>query len=632
MCGIAGVLYRDVNRLPGEGILRRMAGTLAHRGPDAEGCYASPGVGLAHRRLSVIDLSADGNQPMGNEDGRVQVVFNGEIYNYGELRARLMARGHTLRTTGDTETLVHLYEDEQETFLPRLRGMFAFAIWDGRQRSLLLGRDRLGIKPLFVYQDDEKLVFGSELKAILAHGAIDTTLDTCALDEYLAFGFIPGPRTVYRQVSKLLPGHTRVVSSGHWQQCSRRYWSLTFAPEVRRDEDWIEEVRSTVDDSVKAHMVADVPVGAFLSGGVDSGIVVARAARLATAPLHTFTIGFDEQDFSELPQARAVAERWGTVHHEEIVRPDATEWIEQLVHHYDEPFADSSALPTFMVAKLAARHVKVVLSGDGGDEVFGGYPRYWLDAGEDRIRRQLPTWMRYGLIGPAARVWPKADWLPRPLRARTRLQNLSLDAGHAYVNSLSLARTAARRRLLPGLPPDACRTGERVARRVDAEAARDVIDGMMAADVDVRLPDDYLTKVDRASMAFGLEVRPPLLDHRLLEMAARMPSSVKIRNGIGKWPLREAFAGDLPPRATALPKRGFEIPVDRWLRGALRPAIEDAIFSPSSPLGSVVNTREAALLYRRHQAKTSRQGAVLWSLLVLARWLARYRTPDVGGR
>jgi asparagine synthase (glutamine-hydrolysing) len=627
MCGIAGVLYADPLRLPDSAVLRAMGDTIAHRGPDGDGYLADPGVGLVHRRLSIIDL-AGGAQPIANEDDSVQVVFNGEIYNYPALRGRLLSRGHRLRTRSDTEAIVHLYEEYGDQVVNHLRGMFAFAIWDRPRRRLLLARDRVGIKPLYVYRDSEKLLFGSELKAILAHGRIDRAIDVCAMEDYLAFGFVAGPRSIFQKIQKLQPAHTLSVTLDSWEAAPKRYWRLRLEADHTRTEGyWVEAVRDKVRESVGAHLLADVPVGAFLSGGVDSSLVVACAAGKAEGPLQTFSMGFDEAGFSELPFARVVAERHGTLHREEVVVPDAVSLLDQLASHYDEPFADSSALPTFMVSRLAAAHVKVVLSGDGGDEAFGGYPRYWLDAGEARVREGLPVALRRGVLGPLARIWPKADWLPRPLRAKTRLTNLSLDAGPAYANSLSLTRQPLRRRLLSrdvlaaldGHDP----TG-RVAEGVANGPAGDPFAAMIAADVDVRLPDDYLTKVDRASMAWGLEVRPPLLDHELLELAARIPSSLKFRGGAGKWVLKEAFRDTLPPSATDRPKQGFEIPVDAWLRGPLREAFEAGVLAQSSPLAPWIDQREAARAYRAHLRGTSRLGATMWSLLVLGRWAERW--------
>jgi asparagine synthase (glutamine-hydrolysing) len=630
MCGIAGVVYADPAR-PGEpGVLKAMGDAIAHRGPDGEGFWEGPGVGLVHRRLSIIDL-AGGGQPLGNEDGSVQVVFNGEIYNFRELRAGLQARGHRFRTRSDTEVLVHLYEEDGDRLVDRLRGMFAFALWDRERRRLVLARDRLGIKPLYVYRDAEKLLFGSELKAILAHPGVEVTVDPAAVEDYLAFGMVPGPRSIFRQIEKLPPAHVWTVSGGQWQHAPRTYWRLRVEPDQRPTAgEWQEAVRAKVSEAVRLHLIADVPVGAFLSGGLDSSIVVAACAGATRGPLQTFSMGFREESFSELPYAGEVARRYGTRHVEQVVTPDAVSLLDELTHFYDEPFADSSAIPTFLVARLASRSVKVALSGDGGDEAFGGYARYAHDLKEAAVRRRLPGWLRRGTIGPLARVWPKADWLPRPLRAKTLLTNLALEAGAAYANTLQVCRRPLRRRLLSpdlaaglnGHDPDA------VVRRAYAGVpADDPLGGMLAADVATLLPDDYLVKVDRASMANGLEVRPPLLDHELLELAARIPSRWKVCRGETKWVLKQAYRCDLPDRVVGRPKQGFDIPVDDWLRGPLRGTFEDTVLKPHTRLEGLVDRVAAGELFRAHLRGTGRHGGPLWALLVLAHWAERYLGP-----
>jgi asparagine synthase (glutamine-hydrolysing) len=603
-----------------------MGAAISHRGPDGEGFLRESGVGLVHRRLAIIDL-AGGDQPIGNEDGSVQTVFNGEIYNYRELRADLERRGHRFRTHSDTEVLVHLYEEDGDRLVERLRGMFAFAIWDRPRRRLLLARDRLGIKPLYVYRDTETLLFASEIKAILAHPGVRRDVDAAALDDYLAYGMVPGPRSIFRGIEKLPPAHTLSVRAGDWDAPPRRYWQLRFDPDPRPSVDeWQEAVRAKVAEAVRLHLIADVPVGAFLSGGLDSSVIVAAAAGVTSGPLQTFSIGFPEPHASELPYARAVADRYGTSHVEHVVTPDAVDLLTDLARHFDEPFADSSAIPTYLVSQLAARHVKVVLSGDGGDEAFGGYARYTHDLKEAALRRALPPWLRRAL-GSVARVWPKADWLPKPLRAKTLFTNVSLDAAPAYANTLQICRPPLRRRLLS---PDliAARNGHRpetvVAAGYETAPAGDALAGMIAADVATLLPDDYLVKVDRASMAHGLEVRPPLLDHELLELAARIPSSLKVRRGETKWLMKRAFADVLPEAVRNRPKQGFEMPVDAWLRGPLREMVEEAVLSPRARIAGLVDQAEARSLAQAHRAGVGRHGAVLWGLLVLARWCDEY--------
>lgn len=631
MCGIAGILYSEPGRSVERAVLQSMGSAIAHRGPDAEGSWNGPGVGLVHRRLSIIDL-AGGDQPIGNEDRSVQVVFNGEIYNYQSLRRELTDRGHRFRTNSDTEVLVHLYEEEGERLVERLRGMFAFALWDRRERRLLLARDRLGIKPLYVYRDAEKLLFGSEIKAVLAHPGVDRKVSPEALEDYLAYGAVPGPRSIFQRIEKLPPAHTLMVQASRLDAAPRRYWRLRFEPDLRPSlDEWAEAVRAKLAETVRAHLASDVPVGAFLSGGLDSGIVAALASEEGRGGLRTFSIGFDDQRFSELPHARRVAEKYQTRHVEEVVTADAASLVDELTLYYDEPFADGSAVPTYLVSRLAAGEVKVVLSGDGGDEAFGGYRRYAHDLKEAAVRRRLPAWFRRKALGPLGKVYPKADWLPRPLRAKTALTNLSLDDAGAYANSLALCRPPLLRRLLA---PEIARNlnghdpGLTARQGFASAPAGDPLAGMVAADLATLLPDDYLVKIDRASMAHGLEVRPPMLDHELMELAARIPSNLKIHEGQTKRVLKQAGGDLLPSGALGLPKRGFEVPLDAWLRGPLRPMFEAMVLDPDASGLGLINRDTARRLYQAHLRGTGRHGAVLWGLLVLARWADRYLGPS----
>lgn len=613
-----------------------MSDAIAHRGPDADGFWQESGIALVHRRLSVIDLTG-GNQPIANEDGSLQVVFNGEIYNYHALRAGLLARGHQLRTHSDTEVIVHLYEEAGPRLVEQLRGMFAFALWDRPRRRLLLARDRVGIKPLYYYRDAQKLVFGSELKAILAHPGVDTGLDPAALEDYITYGFVPGPRTIFRKIEKLPPGHFLAVEPERLDASPQRYWQLRIEPDESLTADaWQEAVAAKLDETVRAHLIADVPVGAFLSGGLDSSLVVALAssaygAEHPAGPLQTFSIGFHEEMFSELSYARQVAAQVGARHLEEIVTANAVDLLEELTRFYDEPFADASAVPTYLVSRLASRHVKVVLSGDGGDEAFGGYARYAHDLREAALRQWLPGWLRHGLLLHLGAVWPKADWLPRPLRLKTALVNLGLEPGSAYANTLAVCRPPLRHRLLAA-GVVAQLDGHRAEATIEAAHAKapagDALAGMLQADVETVLPDDFLVKVDRASMAHGLEVRPPLLDHEFLELTARIPSRFKVHHGQTKWILKKVARSQLPAAIIDRPKHGFDVPVDAWLRGSLRPMFESAVFDPRSPVADLLDQVAVRRLYAAHCRGQSHAGGVLWSLLVLARWSERYlRSP-----
>ena len=623
MCGIAGVLYSDSDRSVDSAVLKDMGDAIAHRGPDGEGYFRDRNVGLVHRRLSIIDLEG-GRQPISNEDESIHVVFNGEIYNYRELRAELESQGHVFRTNSDTEVLVHLFEEYGPHLCTRLRGMFAFALWNARSRQLMLARDHLGQKPLFVYRDGEKLLFGSELKAMFAHAGVDRSISAEAVEDYLTFGFIPGQRSILQQVEKLPAGHWMLVSADRMVSRPQRFWQLSYATEVHGSVDeWKDRIEDAIQESVRAHLVADVPVGAFLSGGLDSSAIVATVAGLLNEPVRTFSIGFQEKRFSELPYAESVARHFGCLHTEEIVTPEAMADLDDLVFLYDEPFADASAIPTMAVARMAARHVKVALSGDGGDELFGGYARYSHDLKEASLRDRLPDWLRHSVIRRMAAVWPKADWLPRPLRLQTLLQNLSSDPATAYANTVSSCRRYMRTSLLNpefavGLVDH---HPEQIVRTAYLAGDRDPLSGMLSADTNVLLPDDFLTKVDRASMGFGLEVRPPLIDWKLMELAASMPSSLKVRDGSKKWILKQLFESRLPDKLAHRRKQGFELPTDAWMRGPLREQIQQFVVNPDGPIAQFISVKQAGRLFNAHCQGRGRYGQVLWSLLVLGRWL-----------
>lgn len=629
MCGIAGVLYAESGRSVSAQLLTDMGNAIAHRGPDGEGTFRSGSVGLVHRRLAIIDLEG-GRQPLSNEDESIHVVFNGEIYNYQELRQKLVARGHIFRTNSDTEVLVHLYEEHGADLCTHLRGMFAFAIWDARRHELLLARDHLGQKPLFIYRDNEKLVFGSELKAVLAHPGIDRSIDPAAIEDYLTFGFIPGQRSIFGRVTKLPAAHRLRISLSEFQTSPKRYWRLSFDHEDRSTvDDWKQRIDAALHESVKSHLIADVPVGAFLSGGLDSSAIVAMMAGLQSDPVRTFSIGFNEAEYSELPFAREVAAHFGCLHTEEIVTPESARDLDDLVFLYDEPFADASALPTMAVSRLAAQHVKVVLSGDGGDELFGGYSRYAHDLKEAQIRNYIPSIVRSLVLKPMAAIWPKVDWLPRPLRMKILLQNLSRNPAEAYANTVSTCRREMRRSLLSrdfasslhGHHPETS-----IIQPFNF-GHRDALSGMLSADTNILLPDDFLTKVDRASMGFGLEVRPPFIDWKVMELAASMPSEFKIRNGSKKWMLKQLFESRLPKDLVNRRKQGFEMPIDQWLRGPLSDQVRTHVLNPNSAIASFINVARARQIFEAHCKGVGRHGQLIWSLLILARWLDTWSKP-----
>lgn len=628
MCGIAGVMYRAQERIPEQSQLRAIGKAIAHRGPDGEGIRTEPGIGLVHRRLAIIDLEG-GKQPLGNEDDSVQIVFNGEIYNYQSLRLWLQSRGHRFRTNSDTEVLVHLYEEEGKQLVHRLRGMFAFAIWDRTQRKLLLARDRIGIKPLYYHRNPAKFQFSSEPKGILCDPQFRREVDPVALEDYLAYGMVTGNRSIFRGIESLPPGHVLEVSADNWNQAPSRYWQLQFQAEEKSTDEYLEQVRAKIDETVAAHLVADVPVGAFLSGGVDSSAIVASASIQSNQPLKTFSIGFQESDYSECTYARLVAKRYATTHHEKIITPDAIQLLDELTQYFDEPFADCSAIPTYLVAKHAAAHVKVALSGDGGDEAFGGYPRYNHDLREAAWRAMFPGWFRHTLLNWLARWWPRLDWMPRPFRIKNTLTNLSLNPPEAYANTLTYCRQPLRRSLLN--PDVASQLNGHQPNRPIIEGFRqapgsDPLAGMIAADLSVVMPDDYLVKVDRASMAVGLEVRPPFLDHELLEFAVRIPSRLKIHRGDGKWILKQAVRDRVPEACWNRPKQGFVLPINEWLKGPLGSRFQDAVLDSKGPIASLIHRETVSQLFRSHRAGFARNGHVLWSLLVLSHWANHYLT------
>ena len=620
MCGIAGVFDLRGLRPVAPALIAAMNGAQAHRGPDGEGVYTAPGVGLGQRRLAIIALS-NGRQPLANEDGTVWVVFNGEIYNFAALRAELMALGHCFATPSDTEVLVHGWEAWGEDLLPRLRGMFAFALWDARTDTLFLARDRLGKKPLYYTETASGwLVFASELKALRVHPALDHRLDPAAIEDYLAFGYIPEPRSIYRAVHKLEAGHCAQVARRTGQALrSRSWWDVDFSESARPTPDAEEALREKLLESVSLRLVADVPVGAFLSGGVDSSAVVAGMARSAPTPPVTCSIAFQERAFDESAAAESVARSVGAAHHVSRVEVTDAPLIDRLVATYDEPFADSSALPTFRLCEMARRHVKVALSGDGGDEAFAGYRRHRWHLEAARWRQLLPAAVRAPVFGALASTWPQRQWWPRWLRARATFENLARDPIEAYRLTVNLLPDAARwqlyspafRRALHGY-----HAREVFARHLP-DAPEEPLSRVQYLDMKTYLPGDILVKVDRASMAHGLEVRAPLLDHELVGWAARLAPTQRLHDGEGKFVLKRAVAPWLPPGLLARPKQGFGVPLAAWFRGELRERLHAAL--TGSTLAGTGLFEPAALvqLFDEHQSQQRDHSAVLWALLML---------------
>jgi len=620
MCGISGIYHYANDEPVDDRTLQRMTDVIAHRGPDDHGYYFDQHAGLGHRRLSIIDV-AGGKQPIFNEDGKVAIVFNGEIYNYLELARHVEQRGHKLVTRSDTETIVHLYEEYGEDCVAMLHGMFAFAIWDSRKSVMLLARDRLGKKPLYYACLDGRLVFGSELKSVIENPLIPRGIDEESLADYFTFQYIPSPKTVYRSVRKLRAGHYLVVSPQGIRE--KQYWDLDFRRTVELHEDrWCELIRESFSQSVDMRLISEVPLGAFLSSGVDSSAVVAMMSRITGGPVVTASVGFSEEKYNEAGEARRFAGEVGADHHERIVQPHALSVIEKLAWHFDEPFADASAIPTFYVSQAAREFVTVALSGDGGDENFAGYRRYIFDAIENRIRGYTPAALRKPLFGTLAAVYPKVDWLPQPLRAKATLRNLSLDPAAAYFNSVYGALANERRSLL-SLDLQAQLGGydpfESFLDHFKGAPASDPISRVQYVDIKTYLTDGILTKVDRASMAVSLEVRCPLLDHNLMELAARIPARLKLRGRVGKYIFKRAMSSLLPPQIISRRKQGFVVPLAEWFRGELRELARSTLLSGSTRDG-ILNDLAVTRLWNQHQSGLRDHSRPLWAILMFRMW------------
>ena len=631
MCGIVGIMDTRARREVPPTLLARLNETQHHRGPDADGLHCEPGLGLGHKRLSIIDLST-GQQPLYNEDRSVVVVFNGEIYNYQELIPELARLGHTFRTKSDTEVIVHAWEEWGEACVTRFRGMFAFALWDRGRETLFLARDRLGVKPLYyALLPDGMLVFGSELKALAAHPALPRELDPFAIEEYFAFGYIPEPRTIYSGACKLPPGHTLAVRRGQAMAPPREYWDVRFTLDNPISEaDAQAELVERLRESVRLRMISDVPLGAFLSGGVDSSAVVAMMAGISPDPVNTCSISFTDPAYDESCYAAQVAHRYGTRHFVDSVDSDDFDLVDLLARTYDEPYADSSALPTYRVCQLARKHVTVALSGDGGDESFGGYRRYRLHLMEERLRAMLPLSVRRPTFGLLGRVYPKADWAPQVFRAKTTFQALARTSVDAYFHSMSILPDDMRNRLYSGTFK-ARLGGYNAAEVFHRHAGRANTDDALALaqylDLKTYLVGDINTKVDRASMAHSLEVREPLMDHPLVEWLASLPSSLKLRVQEGKLLLKKAMQPHLPAEVLYRPKMGFAVPLARWFRGPLRPRVRAALLGTRLADTGYFNTACLEELAARHDSGARDHSAPIWTLLMFEAFLRTIEAP-----
>jgi len=625
MCGIVGILDTRGERAVDRLVLARMNESQHHRGPDEGGTHIGPGVGLGHRRLSIIDL-ATGQQPLYNEDGSVVVVFNGEIYNYGELIPELQALGHKFHTRSDTEVIVHAWEAWGEECVKRFRGMFAFALWDQNRQTLFLARDRLGVKPLhYALLPNGMLLFGSELKPLLAHGGLSREIDPYAIEEYFALGYVPEPRTVYAAARKLPPAHTLTVRRGEPLPEPREFWNVRFtADNPISATDAQAELIERLRESVRLRMISEVPLGAFLSGGVDSSAVVAVMAGLSESPVNTCSISFADPAFDESSFARQVAGRYKTRHFVDQVESDDFDLIDRLAAVYDEPYADSSALPTYRVCQLARSHVTVALSGDGGDESFGGYRRYRLHMAEEKLRAGLPLSVRRPVFGLLGRVYPKADWAPRVFRAKSTFQALARNSVEAYFHSMSIVRDDMRQDLFSS-SLKATLGGYNAVEVFRRHAANASTDDPLALvqylDLKTYLVGDINTKVDRASMAHALEVREPLMDHPLVEWLASLPPSLKVRGQEGKWLLKKAMEPHLPHEVMYRPKMGFSVPLARWFRGPLRSRVREAVLGTTLAETGYFDAATLRQMLRDHDSGLRDYSAPLWTVLMFEAFL-----------
>jgi asparagine synthase (glutamine-hydrolysing) len=619
MCAIAGIFNFRTQEPVSSRLLKAMTDTLVHRGPDDEGFYVSGPVGLGHRRLSIIDLEG-GHQPLANEDDTVWIAFNGEIYNFMDLHDELVKKGHTFRTRSDTEAIVHLYEEEGERCFERLRGMFAIAIWDAKKRKLILGRDRVGKKPLFYFYDGSRVVFASEMKAILKVPNVSREIDPEAVSDYFSFLYIPAPKSIFKHIRKILPGHYVVISNAGMRQT--KYWDINFSETAERtEEQWCDRLLDTYREAVRLRLISDVPLGAFLSGGVDSSSVVALMADLAKRRVTTCSIGFEEKEFNELDYAREIAAHFNTDHHEEMIRPDAVEIVEKLVWHYDEPFADSSAIPTYYVSQMARQHVTVALAGDGGDENFAGYRRYYFDRRENTVRDLLPAVVRQPIFGALASLYPKADWAPRIFRGKATFANLARSPIEAYFRSISAFQVELKDQLLSqDLLYDLNGYNSLAVLRdyYDNANSMDALSRIQYVDIKTYLSDDILVKVDRASMAHSLEVRAPILDHKLMEIAATMPSSLKLRGMNGKYIFKNAVKKILPQSVLRRKKMGFAVPLSKWFRNELKDFTHTILFTGTDD--TLLNRATTQRVWEEHQSGLSNRSTELWTLLMFRLW------------
>lgn len=624
MCGIAGFFHAPGAAPVDRQVLGRMTDVIAHRGPDGRGEYAdaSAGVGLGHRRLSIIDVAA-GAQPLSNEDGTVWVTFNGEIYNFKDLRQELEGRGHTFRTHSDTEVIVHGYEEWGPRTVEHFRGMFAFAVWDGRNRRLVLGRDRLGVKPLYYsVLPDGGIVFGSEIKAVIEHPRVSREWKHDAIDAYLALQYIPTPYTVFDGVAKLPPSHVLIAENGRHRL--EQYWTLTFpgTGDELRESEYLARLDELLHEAVKLRLISEVPLGAFLSGGIDSSAVVAAMVDTSDAPVLTTSVGFRERAFNEVGFAEQVAAHLGCRHYTRTVTPEIADLLPRLAWHLDEPFADASAVPTYYVSAVAREKVTVALSGDGGDELWAGYARHRVE----RLETQARRWLGTAGSQAASRV---GQLLPLAVKGARSLRHLGLAPAEACAQKhvYGLFEQGVRDRLYTGEFAETVRDHDPLAGfrlAYDACTSPAPVDRALFVDAGTYLLDDILIKVDKMSMAVALETRVPLLDHHLVEFAAAVPVALKLKAGRGKYLLRRFLEGRVPSSILDRPKHGFEAPTGEWLRGPLAPMVSDLLLGPTFRARQIFSPTAVARLWREHQSGRRDHRHRLWSLLMLELWFRQF--------
>ncbi len=627
MCGITGIFDTQGKRSIDRELLSRMNDSQFHRGPDQDGLHIEEGVGLGHRRLSIIDVSS-GKQPLYNEDETVVVVYNGEIYNFQELAQELQAAGHTFRTRCDTEVIVHAWEQWGAACVERFRGMFAFAIWDRNKNTLFMARDRIGIKPLYYsVLPDGQLLFASELKALMVHPGLQTKIDPRAVEDYFAYGYVPEPKTIFENTYKLLPGYTLTVERGKPVPQQREYWDVPFqlAP-VMDEQEASEELIRRLREAVDIRLVAEVPLGAFLSGGVDSSAVVAMMAGLNESAVNTCSISFGDPAFNEASYAQQVATQYETDHRVEQVDPNDFDLVAKLGGLYDEPYADSSAMPTYRLCELARKNVTVALSGDGGDENFAGYRRYRWHTYEERVRSTMPLGLRRPLFGVMGKVYPKADWAPKIFRAKTTFEAMARDTSQGYLHSVSILSDAQRQQLFSSKFKNdlqgyhAVEVMRHHARRAPTDHPLSLVQYL---DMKTYLPGDILTKVDRASMAHSLEVRVPLLDHKFVEWISSLPPGQKLKGTEGKYIFKKSLQPYLSEDILYRKKMGFAVPLASWFRGPLRDRVQNAILGESLASTGIFERRFLQQIVEHHQSGRRDYSAPIWTLLMFESFLHR---------